>query len=231
MWIPGESASFPPPVEQMAGMGAHRSLEEGEPATRRDLCAKIINRHRFENESHEKLFKRYIFHIQYTSVQVLLVLYITLTVALAILNFVFVSRISVENISNIALCVIYVVILVFLHTKYMKVNNLQLICYAILIVCLCFCVLSLPVNFQESPRGILTPAEGVWRVAFVILTVYAFLPFKLYVAIAFGILLPIIHSLVSIMVANFLPWLLWRQVSHCGSYKSLPSSECPSVCV
>lgn len=214
MWIPGQSASFPPPVEEgpVPGLAPPQPLDPG--PNRRDLCSRIVNRHRFENASHEKLFRRYIFHIQYTSVQVLLVLYITLTVALAVLNFVFVSRISVENISNIALCVIYVVILVFLHTKYMKVNNLQMICYAILIVCLCFSVLSLPVNFQERPKGVLTPAEGVWRVAFVILTVYAFLPFKLYVAMAFGILLPVIHSLVAILVANYFPSLLWRQVSH-----------------
>ncbi len=173
---------------------------------------KFWKRHKFGNPELEALFERYIYKFQYSSLRCMLVLLLILTLSLAVLNFVFVSHISVENISNVMMCVIFVIFLVYIHTKYMQPGHLVVVSFGLLFVCVCFAVLSLPVNYQGRPLLIFTPAEGVWRIALIILLTYIFLPLPLYVGVVTGMLLSIVHTAVSIFEATSYYGLLWRQV-------------------
>jgi len=101
-------------------------------------------------------------------------------------------------------------------------------------LCLCFAVLSFPVEFHRSsgsdsvgggppsdPRHTLDGggrvrvlADGVWRICYIVFSIYAFVPLRIYVALVIGTLLPIAHLLLSGLLANGLPALLWKQVRH-----------------
>ena len=52
----------------------------------------------------------------------------------------------------------------------------------------------------------------MWRLCYIIIVIYAFVPLRIFVGIIVGLMLPTAHILVSIFVAKGYEWLLWRQV-------------------
>lgn len=181
---------------------------------RQRMCLRLCHRYRYDDPDIENLYDRYVFHLQHTSIQCLLVLLITLTISIAVLNFIFVSHASVENVSNFSLCIIFVILLIFIHTRFMTVAQLPLTGYLIAFLCLCLAVVSMPVNFMEQADWIFTAADGVWRMCYIMIAVYAFLPLRIAVAVLIGLLLPVAHTCVSVFFATSYQWLLWRQVGQ-----------------
>ena len=161
----------------------------------------------------DALYRRYVFRVERTRLQCHLVALLVLSLSMAILNFVFVSRVAAENVTNLLICVIAVVLIVVINTKYNRPAHVTAIAYVIGVVCLAFVVLSLPVNFDRRPDLILTPADGLWRLVLLLLLAYLFLPLPSHVIVPAGLLIAIAHVIVSIFVANHFPDLLWRQVS------------------
>ena len=176
---------------------------------------KFWKRYKYDDQT-ERLYRRYVYKLEYTRMQCLLVLLLILSLSMGILNFVFVTRASVENIANIVLCVIFVLLIVFVNTRYSGRKHLTVISYGVIMICACFAALSLPINFERRPDVILTPCEGLWRICLIILLMYLFLPLQLYMTIAVGGTLTIVHLLVSVFVASHFSELLWRQVSLCS---------------
>ena len=176
---------------------------------------KVLHRYSFENEELESLYQRYIYKLRLSSVVAFLVLFIILTVTLSVLNFVFLSRVTVENLYHISMCGILSLLLVYIHSRYMNESHLVVLTAITYALCMCFSVIALPFNFGDRARVLYTPAEGVWQITLVIFLIYALLPLKIYIAIATGVLLPLIHVLVSVLLTNHdnLPMSLWRQVS------------------
>ena len=175
---------------------------------------KILHRNSFENEELESLYQRYIYKLRLSSVVAFLVLFIVLSATLSVLNFVFLSKVTLENLYHISMCGILSLLLVYIHSRYMNESHLVVLTAIIVALCMCFSVIALPLNFGDRPRVLYTPAEGVWQITLVVFLIYALLPLKIYIAIAIGVFLPLVHVLVSVLLADdFLPMLLWRQVS------------------
>ncbi len=194
-------------------MERHRIGIALSPERHKGRWKRILHRYSFENEELESLYQRYIYKLRLSSLVAFLVLFIILTATLSVLNFVYLNRVTVANIYHITQCGIFSLLLVYIYSRYMNESHLLVLSCVIYFLCLCFCIIALPFNFGDRQRISFTPAEGVWQITLVIFLIYALLPLKIYITIATGVLLPIIHLLVSIFLANeTLPALLWRQV-------------------
>ncbi len=180
---------------------------------RKDRWRRLIQRYTFGSDELESLYQRYIYQLRLSSLVALLVLFILLTSTLGILNFVFVTHVTVKNIYHLTQCGISVILLVYIHTKFMKEAHILPLTCIIWVLCLSFSVVALPVDFGDRPKAIHTHAEGVWQIMLVVFLIYSLMPLKIYVAMTTGVLLPVAHILLSIFYPQSFPWLLWRQVS------------------
>ena len=184
-------------------------------AERKNRWRRVLQRYRFDNAELEGLYQRYIVELQIASIIALLALFLLLTAVLGALNFVFVGHVTVRNIYHISQSGITALILVYIHSRFMKESHMLPITCIIWVLCISFCIVALPVKFGDRPQVKFTPAEGVWQVTLLIFLIYALLPLKIYVAMMTGILLPIAHVIVAIFFAKpHHHWLLWRQVRH-----------------
>lgn len=180
---------------------------------------RIFNRHRFENDELECLYQRYVFKLQHSSVASVIVLFIILTAILANLSFFYAQGPSVQSVYHMVHCVLFVILLIFLNTKYMHDTYLLWICYTILFFCFAFCIVSLPVGSLSTLETTILKvenrrviAEGVWQIIFVIFLAYTMMPVKILVAISFGVSLPVIHIIISIIFAQEFAHLNFQQV-------------------
>ena len=185
---------------------------------RRNL-KRILSRYHFESDDLERLYKRYVYKLQQSAIGYLLGVFILLTLCLSILKFVYVWNFTVSGIYLAIQCFTFIGIFIFLHTKYMNETHFRVINYFLLAFLLCFAVLSFPFYLGPSYPGIsvpvYTPADGVWEVLFVVFIVYSLMPLRTYVAVVFGMLLPISHLLVSAFVTDQSQpskEYFWRQV-------------------
>nr|AQT03385.1 adenylate cyclase [Perinereis aibuhitensis] len=180
---------------------------------RKNRWQRILYRYRFMNEELEALYQRYIYGSRLSSVVALLVLFILLTATIGILNFIFVSHITVKNVYCMAQCGISVLLLVYIHTKFMQQTHLLPVTCIIWVLCLSFAIVALPVDFGDPPDTQYTPAAGVWQITLTIFLVYSLMPLKIYVSIITGLLLPVTHSLIVIFFVQQTHWLLWREIT------------------
>lgn len=187
------------------------------PDSARNRLWRLLHRQHFDDDDIESMYTRYIFSIQLAGLRSFLVMFIILCAVLTVLNFVFVAATTVENVCYMVLSVAYVLLLVFVHTSFMRQAYLLTATLIVLVLCSCFVVVSLPINY--SGGGSLqtrTPADGLWQVVWVVYAVYAFLPLRVYVAGISGIMVSAAHVLVSILMTGAGSggsyWLLWRQV-------------------
>jgi adenylate cyclase 1 len=176
---------------------------------------RAFSRYQFGNDELERLYRRYVFKLQLASVGYMLCILTLLTATLAVLKFVFVGDLSVRGIYLAVQCVVFVIIFVYVNTRYMKETHFTVISYLLLVFLLCMAASAFPVDFghAQSPP-IYNPTDGVWEVMFVIFIIYSMMPLRTYVAVVIGVIIPTAHIVVSAVVANSFPWLLWRQVSH-----------------
>jgi len=180
---------------------------------RKMAFSRLLNRHRFENDELESLYQRYIFKLQHSSVASVVAMFVLLTAVLANLSFAYTQAPTAQNVYHIAHCLLFALLLVFLNTKLMQDVYLLWVCYVILFFCSTFVAVSLPLG-PVGGRG--TPgvaADGVWQVLFVVFLAYAMMPLKTWVAVLFGLSLPVAHTAVASTLATEFPQLLWQQVT------------------
>ena len=175
----------------------------------------MLERYGFGDLELEGLYRKFIYKLRLGALVAFLALFAILTAALSVLDFVYVSRVTVDNLYNICTCGVFSLLLVYVHSRYMTQAHLPVLTAIVFAMCACFSIIALPLSFGDRPRRVLyTPVEGVWELALVVFTVHALLPVRMYVALATGLLLPAAHVLVSVFLASdLLPELLWRQVS------------------
>ena len=181
---------------------------------------RFFHRYEYSTAETERLFRMYMYPTCFGALQSMLILMIAVTVSLSIVNFIFVSRLSLENISNAVLCVLFVIILIALHTRYMSVRLQPAVSLVLVVLCLVFAAVSFPIDeyilWNKDFRKQNSQAEGVWRLAYVVFILYVFIPLRLYIPLTVGLLLPLIHCLTAVLVpTNVFPSLLWRQVRCC----------------
>ncbi|CAM1307563.1 ADCY1 (predicted) [Pycnogonum litorale] len=177
---------------------------------RKVAFSRIFNRKRFENDELEYLYERYNFKLQHSSIVCALALFIVLTVVLATLHFYYLQRPEVENVCHVIMCVIFLAMFIYVNTKYMDDHHMLVICYAILVFCILFCVVALPVSLGGIERK--SAVDGVWQIVFVIFVTYTLLPIKIYLTATIGVCLPLVHILLSFFVVTEFPYVLWQQV-------------------
>ncbi|XP_014661660.1 PREDICTED: adenylate cyclase type 1-like [Priapulus caudatus] len=177
----------------------------------------ILQRRRFESDELERLYQKYIFKLQQSSIASVLLLFIVLSGALAVISLVFTGQPTVQNVYYGAQCVLFFFLLTYTNTRWMKDSHLLVVCYIILILGALFAAISLPVNYVvpvgQDEVWLRAAPEGVWEIIFVVFLVYAMLPLKTYFSVLFGIILPICHTVVAALCVNDVFALpLWLQL-------------------
>nr|CAD7265051.1 unnamed protein product [Timema shepardi] len=184
-------------------MNSHRKL----------ALSRLLNCHRFENDELEFLYQRYIFKLQHSSVVSVVALFVVLTGVLVNLSLVYAQAPTAQNVYHTVHCLVFVLLLAFLNTRLMHDSYLLWVCYCILAMCGVFCALALPLGatglLLETRR---VSAEGVWEIVFVVFLAYSMMPLKMWVAVMFGVGLPIVHVTVAVVFAHDFPHLHWQQL-------------------
>lgn len=172
--------------------------------------SRLLNPHRFENDELEQLYQRYICKLQHSSVAAVVALFVLLTAVLANLGLIYAQAPTAQNVYHAAHCILFALLLSFLHTRFMQDAYLLWVCYAVLFFLATFCALALPVYPNTVTAKV--AAEGAWQVVFVVFLAYAMMPLKAWVAAVFGLLLCSSHIAVSTVFAKDFPHLKWQQV-------------------
>lgn len=175
------------------------------------ILARLLNPHRFENDELEQLYQRYICKLQHSSVAAVVALFVLLTGVLANLGLVYAQAPTAQNVYHAAHCVLFALLLGFLHTRFMQDAYLLWVCYAVLFFLATFCALALPV--YPSNATVKVAAEGTWQVVYVVFLAYGMMPLKAWVAAVFGLLLCSAHIAVATVFAKGFPYLMWQEVS------------------
>ncbi|KAL1498283.1 hypothetical protein ABEB36_009104 [Hypothenemus hampei] len=175
------------------------------------FLARALNPHRFENDELEQLYQRYICKLQHSSVAAVVALFVLLTFLLANLGLVYSQAATTQNVFHAAHCILFALLLGFLHTRFMQDAYLLWVCYVILFFLATFCALALPLYPISTVTKV--AAEGTWQVIFVIFLAYAMMPLKSWVAGLFGLLLCSAHVAVSTVFAMDFPHLRWQQLT------------------
>lgn len=180
---------------------------------RKVAFSRLLNRQRFENDELETLYQRYIFKLQQASIASVLALFILLASSLAILNFIFVQMLTVSNVYHVGHCIVFAAMLIYINTRWMQDGHAVVICYVILAFCTLFSVVSFPVDFGLTANlARPTAADGVWQIVFVTFMSYSMLPLKPYISLVIGIVLPIAHVIVCIVLVKHFNEFLWQQL-------------------
>lgn len=178
------------------------------------LLGRLINPHRFENDELEQLYQRYICKLQHSSVVAVVALFVLLTAVLANLGLAYTQAPTPQNVYHAAHCILFAVLLGFLHTRFMQDAYLLWVCYAVLFFLATFCAVALPPDHANTTTKVTVAAEGMWQVVFVVFLAYAMMPLKAWIAAVFGFLLCCAHLAVTSVFATGFPHLMWQQVSN-----------------
>ncbi|XP_074029785.1 adenylate cyclase rutabaga isoform X3 [Leptinotarsa decemlineata] len=175
------------------------------------ILSRVLNPHRFENDELEHLYQRYICKLQHSSVAAVVALFVVLTFLLANLGLVYAQAATAQNVYHAAHCVLFALLLGFLHTRFMQDAYLLWVCYVVLFFLATFCALALP--FYPISSSAKVAAEGTWQVIFVVFLAYAMMPLKSYVAAVFGCMLCTAHMIVASLFSTEFHDLMWQQLS------------------
>ncbi|XP_018562676.1 Ca(2+)/calmodulin-responsive adenylate cyclase isoform X3 [Anoplophora glabripennis] len=174
------------------------------------VLARVLNPHRFENDELEQLYQRYICKLQHSSVAAVVALFVVLTCLLATLGFFFAQSPTVQNVYHAVHCILFALLLGFVHTRFMQDAYLLWVCYVVLFFLATFCALALPLYPKSAPAKV--AAEGTWQVVFVVFLAYAMMPLKSYIAAVFGFMLCSAHLVVASIFATDFPRMMWQQL-------------------
>lgn len=210
---------------------------------RKVAFSRLFNRRRFENSELEKLYQRYIFKLQQSSIISVLALFTLLTATLAGLQFYYERTVTIIGIYCLLQCIAFIGL--FLLSFKMQDSQLLALCYVILLFCVLFCLIFAPVNLKLGPNHLIDtsndstnnnnnnndnrigwyvlewwninhrPAEGVWQIVFVTFLTYTMLPIKTRISLFIGILLSCAH--IAITLTNrvgLYQYMALQQVRH-----------------
>lgn len=163
------------------------------------------------------MFERYLLKVQHGSLAASVALFIALTAILSGLSFGLLARPTVDNLYHAVHCLVFVILLILLATKALEDNHLHYVCYIVLFFSAAFVVVGLPVSFGlseplgQSGGGV--EADGMWQAVFVTFLVYAMMPIKTWVALAFSTVIAATHmSVTALLTANKKIDMHWQQV-------------------
>jgi len=180
------------------------------------IWRRLFHRHDFRRPVVERLYSIYAYRSRLADVRCLCALFIVVCLSLAVVDFAFVFRPSIDSVAHVALAAGTCIAVVVLHTRLMTPGRLPAISLFIVGVALVFAAVAMLPVARRTSRA---PAEGVWRLCYAIFIVYALTPLRLYVALLYGLVVCAAHGLLSVATASDVhPGLLWRQVGITGLY-------------
>ncbi|XP_045474038.1 Ca(2+)/calmodulin-responsive adenylate cyclase-like isoform X4 [Harmonia axyridis] len=174
------------------------------------VLSRVVDPHRFENDELEQLYQRYICKLQHSSVAAVVGLFVILTAILANLSFFYHQTATAQNVYHVAHCILFALLLGFLHTRFMQDNYLLWVCYVVLFFLATFCALALPILPAELTAKV--AAEGTWQVVFVIFLAYSMMPLKSWITALFGLILCGAHFAVVAIFSQDFQQLMWQQL-------------------
>ena len=207
----------------------------------------LFNRRKFETIELETLYQRYIFKHQQSSIFQVLFILLLLSVTLSILHFAHAS-ISLIAIYCVVQSAVFSIILLLNQVKIIeKDNHFMMITRITMVSCFIFALISLPISVssiisnqenyspKNSPKNSLNYSlnyslgmpgspDGVWEIILVTFLVYSLIPIRTRFALIFGLVVSMIHLLVTLCCSNGYLFTdqIWRQAS---SFYTLFSSS------
>ncbi|KAL5276779.1 ADCY1 family protein [Megaselia abdita] len=152
------------------------------------------NTQRFENDELESLYQRYTLNLQRFSVIGVVILVLLLCLSMAALSFSFNRTLTLHNVFNSIMCLMFSIIFGLLQCRVIKDHHLPFLCYGILFFTASICFISMPTVGDVLPVDTKeVMAEGVWQIVFVIFLAYAMMPLQIWEAVCFGFILPFVH--------------------------------------
>ncbi|XP_016386078.1 adenylate cyclase type 1b [Sinocyclocheilus rhinocerous] len=103
--------------------------------------------------------------------------------------------------------VIFISLFIVTNVKYLQVSQLQQIAHLSLLFCFSFSVLCCPFPHVSGAAG---PEQGVWQLLLLTFVAYALLPVRTLLAVLFGLLVSLSHTIVTAASVTAKTQRLWR---------------------
>lgn len=184
----------------------------------------------FKDWETESLYQQYAFAFRRALLCRLLLLHCLALAALTALDFALSHRrIAFKTIAYFCLLTVHLLLFVHVSCRLMRRTHMPVTLTLALLLVLLFAGVSLPIEWSFAPRATLKAAslkieaerhyalpDGLWQIAFCVLTVFAFAPVRLFVALPFCAFLSAAHTAVASLLAKTpkLEAYYWRMVSQ-----------------
>ncbi|CAM4598461.1 unnamed protein product [Leuciscus chuanchicus] len=107
-------------------------------------------------------------------------------------------------------CVVFIALFIVSNVKYLQVPQLQQIAHLSLFFSLTFALLCCPFPHASGASGAAGPEQGVWPLLLLTFVAYALLPVRTLLALLFGLLVSVSHTVVAAASVTAKTQRLWR---------------------
>jgi len=167
----------------------------------------------FDCKELESLFHNYNLKLEQASTLKALCVLLLLSSGLSLLELLLSGAgLSVAKCSYPVHCVVFIALFIVSNVKYLQVPQLQQIAHLSLFFSLTFALLCCPFPHASGAAG---PEQGVWPLLLLTFVAYALLPVRTLLALLFGLLVSVSHTVVAAASVTVKTQRLWRAVSLC----------------
>uniref|UniRef100_A0A8C3RBQ6 adenylate cyclase n=1 Tax=Cyanoderma ruficeps TaxID=181631 RepID=A0A8C3RBQ6_9PASS len=226
--------SYPPPPNRSSGKKASRmssrwrSEEDYEPRDRGESedgdegdseaafsmgsCCnsllQIFRSKKFQSEKLERLYQRYFFRLNQSSLTMLMAVLVLVCVVMLIFHAAH-GRYEVSYVVVLSLAIVLMVVLCMVcNRNNFHQDHMWLACYSVILVILAVQVVGVLLVWPRSA------SEGIWWTVFFIYSIYTLLPVRMRAAVISGVVLSAIHLAVSLKINAEDKFLLKQLVSN-----------------
>uniref|UniRef100_A0A8U8C3A3 adenylate cyclase n=1 Tax=Geospiza parvula TaxID=87175 RepID=A0A8U8C3A3_GEOPR len=227
--------SYPPPPNRSSGKKASRmssrwrSEEDYEPRNRGEseedgdegdseaafsmgsCCSSLLQIFRskkFQSEKLERLYQRYFFRLNQSSLTMLMAVLVLVCVVMLIFHAAH-GRYEVSYVVVLSLAIVLMVVLCMVcNRNNFHQDHMWLACYSVILVILAVQVVGVLLVWPRSA------SEGIWWTVFFIYSIYTLLPVRMRAAVISGVVLSAIHLAVSLKINAEDKFLLKQLVSN-----------------
>uniref|UniRef100_A0A8C3XG69 adenylate cyclase n=1 Tax=Cyanoderma ruficeps TaxID=181631 RepID=A0A8C3XG69_9PASS len=217
---PGEPRAGPPlPPQPRTGTAAPPALEEedgdegdSEAAFSMGSCCnsllQIFRSKKFQSEKLERLYQRYFFRLNQSSLTMLMAVLVLVCVVMLIFHAAH-GRYEVSYVVVLSLAIVLMVVLCMVcNRNNFHQDHMWLACYSVILVILAVQVVGVLLVWPRSA------SEGIWWTVFFIYSIYTLLPVRMRAAVISGVVLSAIHLAVSLKINAEDKFLLKQLVSN-----------------
>ncbi|XP_056122223.1 adenylate cyclase type 1b [Rhinichthys klamathensis goyatoka] len=165
----------------------------------------------FDCKELESLFHNYNLKLEQASTLKALCVLLLLSSGLSLLELLLSGAgLSVAKCSYPVHCVVFIALFIVSNVKYLQVPQLQQIAHLSLFFSLTFALLCCPFPHASVASGAAGPEQGVWPLLLLTFVAYALLPVRTLLALLFGLLVSVSHTVVAAASVTVKTQRLWR---------------------